>query len=168
MSKIQIKQDILSPEYIKTVKLNGYHPSELLKLVPSTLQEVLRIDAAGLFEDLVKWDVSEDPVSFAGEWRAKDGKDKRTNVWATVIIEGEQSKKDLSGKVTIVLRCQIETTLEYNNLFERGVLLLFDNLFYKNHRMAYIEDARKQMIVIEDALKRHFGAMEREKSHEIS
>ena len=168
MPTIKIVQDVLAPEYQKVTKLSGYHPSQLLKIIPDTLLNVFRQQTPALFEDELKWDTSDDPVMFFSKWRLRDGKDRRTKVVVSVIVEGYQSKQDLSGKVTVALRCQILTEINYQTVIDRSLYWLYDRFFYKRHRMEYIEEARRRMIELEDKIKAYFGTLERVKTREVT
>ena len=165
---VKIKQDILAPEYQKVLKLSGYHPSEMLKIIPGLLLDIYKQQSPALFEDEFKWDVSDDPLMFFVRWRIKDGKDRRTTVMTQVAMEGFQSKKDLSGKVAIAIRSWIETDAGYGNPFGQAGVWFLDKIFYKRHRMQYINEARRNVQRLEDAIKNHFGILERRKTREVT
>ena len=168
MPKKTIKQDVLAPEYQKILKFSGYHPSELLKIVPNLLLDIYKQQSPALFEDQMKWDASGDPVMFFVIWRLKDAKDKRTKVMTQVAMEGFQSSKDLSGRVTVAIRSWIETDATYNNALERSMVWFLDKLFYKRHRFQYIDEAKRNVIRLEDAIKSYFGTMERRRKREVT
>lgn len=163
-----IKQDVLAPEYQKVLKFSGYHPSELLKIIPNLLLDIYKQQSPALFEDKLSWDASGDPIMFYVIWRLKDGKDKRTKVMTQVVMEGHQSSKDLSGDLIVAIRSWIETDATYNNPLEHAGILLLDKLFYKNHRFQYIDEAKRNVIRLEDAIKSYFGTMERRRKREVT
>ena len=168
MATITIKQDVLAPEYLKVLKLSGYHPSELLKLIPSLLLEIYRQQSPSLFEDNLRWDASGDPINFYAIWRIRDGKDARTKVFTKVVVEGQQSKTDLSGSIVVAIRSWVQTDVEYNNPLSRAGIWFYDRVFYKKHRLQYIDEARRNVLILEDAIKAHFGTLERRREREVT
>ena len=168
MTKVTIKQDVLAPEYQKVLKLSGYHPSELLKLIPTLLLDIYRQQSPALFEDTLRWDESDDPVNFYAIWRIKDAKDARTKVFTKIIVEGQQSKTDMSGKIIVAIRSWVQTDAEYNNPVGRLGVWFYDKTFYKRHRMQYIEEARRNVLRVEDAIKAYFGTLERRRTREVT
>ncbi len=168
MAKVTIKQDVLSPEYQKVLKLSGYHPSELLRLIPKLLLDIYKQQSPAVFEDTMRWDASGDPIMFYAIWRLKDAKDARTKVMIKVVIEGHQSSKDLSGNVIIAIRSWVQTDASYNNIFGKLGILFYDNMFYKKHRMQYMGEAKRNVIRLEDAIKAYFGTMKRREKREVT
>ena len=168
MPKVTIMQDVLAPEYLKVLKFSGYHPSELLKLIPSLLLDIYRQQSPALFEDNLRWDASGDPINFYAIWRIKDGKDARTKVFTKVIVEGQQSKTDLSGSIVVAIRSWVQTDSEYNNPVGRFGIWFYDKVFYRRHRFQYIDEARRNVIRLEDAIKAYFGTLERRREREVT
>lgn len=162
--EIFMKVELLAPGNIKTLQYTGFHPSRLLTEVPDALKRVLKISGADLFEDVIKWDRSGDPIEFYAIWRARDEKhDGRSPIWINVIVNGKQSAKDRIGSVTIKIDGWIETRLPYKNFIHKAFLKAYTYFFYDEQIRRYMEFGKIYMERIEDEIRALFNLMTRTK-----
>jgi hypothetical protein len=159
--KKTLKADILAPEHMKTLRYEGNHPSRILKIIPDLIKDVFILTGTKLFEDVIKWDVSGDPVEFFGAWRGKDGKDKRTTVWVDIKVNGKQSKEKKEGFVIVYLTAYILTDVSTKGPGGQAVTWIYKKAFYSEQRKKYIEEARKRLNTLENEIRRYFEMMER-------
>lgn len=159
--KKTLKADILAPEHVKTLRYEGNHPSRALKIIPDLIRDVFRLTGTKLFEDVIKWDVSGDPVDFFGAWRGKEGKDKRTTVWVDVKVNGKQSKEKKEGFVIVYITAYILTDVSSKGPGGQAVTWIYKRALYSEQRRRYIEEARKRLNELENEIRRYFEMMER-------
>lgn len=162
MAEFVIRDDLLAPEEKKTLEYTGSHPSRLLKEMPEIMKDVLKIAPGDVFEDDIRWDVSEDPISFYGVWRCKDAKDDNSKIWIKITVQGEQSKKDKTGNIKVWITGYLETKFPYNIFLQKSLLWLYNNFFYSNQRRKYIEDGREHIERLEDEIRALFNLIRRE------
>ena len=159
MPELQLKTDILAPRHTKTLKFAGYHPSRFLKIAPILIKDIFRITEPNTFEDKIKWDKSGDPIEFYGEWRGKDGKDKRTTFWVKIKADGIQREKDKMGEITIKVSSFIDTKFPYSNFLDKSLVRIYCYLYYNEIRRRYVEEARLLIEKLEIELKKELEAM---------
>lgn len=157
MPDLRLRADIFSPQHIKVIKYSGNHPSKTLKMIPSLIKFVFRITSTNFYEDEIKWDKSGEPIEFFGQWRGRDGKDRRTDIWIKVKVIGEQNSKDKNGDVTIQIEPYMITKLPYSNFLDKLLAKTYSHFFYGNHRKEYIKRELILLTRFEDELKRQLG-----------
>jgi hypothetical protein len=157
MSELQMKADILAPEHTKVIKFSGDHPSKTFKFIPNLIKEVFKITSTNFYEDKIKWDKSDDPIGFYGEWRGVDKKDNRTTIWVKIKVQGNQTEKEKKGEVTIWISGVIITKITYSNVIDKSLFKAYSRFFYSNQRRYYIEEARTRFKILENEIKRELG-----------
>lgn len=162
MPKIVIESNVLVPEYKKTLDYYGPHPSRILKELPELLQTIYKIKNKDVFEDDFRWDVSGDPISFYMEMRAQDAKDSKSKIWVGFRISGEQSAKDMVGKLKILMQSNLRTEIEYNNSTDRMLHWMYNRIFYEQQRLRYLEESRVRLERLADEIRSLFNIMKRE------
>jgi hypothetical protein len=161
MAALEIKTDILAPKHAKILKFSGYNPKRFMKIAPNLLKDVLRLSSSNFFEDKIKWDKSTENREFYGEWRGKDGKDNRTDVWVKIKVQGSQNEKEKNGRVEIEIKGEMKTEFDYSNALDKGLYLAYSRLFYSEQRRKYVLEAKRQIETIENELKKELETMAR-------
>lgn len=157
--KLNLAVDIYSPQYMKTIKYTGSHPSKVLKIVPSLIKSTFKMTSTNFYEDEIKWDKTTNVIDFYGQWRGRDPKDSRTNFWIKVVAFGEQdsSDKEKKGNVNIQIHPYMKTEFKYNNSVQKFFVNFYAKFFYKKRIQLYI---KKQLFLLdrfEKALKGELG-----------
>jgi len=162
--KVKIVSDILSPQNKKSFEYSGYHVSRIVTGISGILKDALKVEGAGIFEDKLKWDVSdENEIYFYSETRAKNSMDSFSSIWIKVKIQGSQNKKSKMGNVKISISGFLETKFNVPN-FLRPLLLMYTYLFYNNQRREYINVGKIYIDRIEDEIRSLFNLIERAKA----
>lgn len=156
-----IKTEFLAPAEKKTIEFNGFHPSKIIKMMPDLLKDTLRLEGGDVFEDKIKWDISSDPVSFYGEWRAKYEFDMRSKAKFKIVLMGSQNAKDKIGKIKIMIKGDLETTFPYTTFLHRSVLWVYLYFFYNKQRRGYIDAGKILIERIEDEIRSTFNLIKR-------
>jgi len=154
MPELKLKADILAPQHEKILKYSGFHPSRVLKFIPTLIKDVFKITSTNFYEDFIKWDKSVDPIGFYGAWRGVDVKDFRTNLWVNVKVQGEQEEKSKKGEVTIRISGILMTTLPYTNFLEKIISRSYSYLYYSEHRRRYIAEAKRLLDIFESEVRK--------------
>lgn len=162
MPKMVLESDVLTPEYKKVLDYSGPHPSRILKELPEIIMTIFKIKNKDVFEDEFRWDRSDEPVGFYAEIKAQDAKDSKSSVWVKFRIVGEQSAKDMVGKVKIQMVGILSTEIEYNNLFDRSLHWFYNYFFYQKQRIRYMEEARVRLERLADEIRSLFNLMKKE------
>jgi hypothetical protein len=157
LSEWLIVEDVFEPEYLKAITLTVQNPARIFKEIKNMLVEVFRRTGPDFYEDVIKWDVSSDPVDFYGSWRIRDQKDARTVMWGLVIVQGQQYQKDKSGKITIWLRGTLRTKIPYVTPIEKSIAWLYMRLFYAERRRRYLIKAKEHFDKLENELRAMYG-----------
>ena len=161
MPNLTLQEDLLAPEYYKTIKFNGYHVSRTLNLIPTLIKDVFKIETASTFNDGIKWDDSGNDIQFFNVWRAKDGLDARTTFWVKVSCQGSQSKQDKLGDISITITGFIKTSFPYSTIFDKIIVNLYANTFYKEKRRQYIDEGKKKLLELENRFREEFNILRR-------
>lgn len=156
-----IKTDFLAPVDKKTIEFNGFHPSKIIKMIPDLLKDTIRVEGGDVFEDKIKWDVSADPISFYGEWRAKYEFDMRSTASFKIVLMGSQNAKDKIGKIKVMIKGTLETKFPYTTFLHRSILWIYLYFFYNNQRRKYIDIGKILIDRIEDELRSAFNLIKR-------
>lgn len=159
MPELEIKTDILAPRHQKTIEYSGDYPSRLFKVIPPLMKDIFKITSSNFFEDKIKWDTSGEPTEFFGQWRGRDGKDRRTDVWVIVKVQGKQSPTEKKGSAVITIRGIIETSFPYSNLIDKSLVKTYSYFFYDKQRRYYIEEARRRFDILENEIKKELEIM---------
>lgn len=162
MPKTVLESDVLTPEYKKVLDYSGPHPSRILKELPEIIMTIFKIKNKDVFEDEFRWDRSDDPAGFYMLLRAEDAKDSKSRVWVKLRIVGEQSAKDMLGKVKIQIVGTLNTEIEYNNSLSRSLHWFYNHFFYQKQRIRYMEEARVRLERLADEIRSLFNLMKRE------
>ena len=162
MPKIGITTNILAPAPSKKVQYIGLSPVRIFKLIPDMMKTTLGISSGSFWEDEIRWDASSNPVSFYGLWRAKKGLDALTSLWFVVEIVGTQDKESKQGDISVKLTGKIATKIEYKTIIDKGLILAYQRMFYKNQRLNYIEEANRKLQTLEDLIREEFDLMRKE------
>ncbi len=162
MADYKIKTDILAPSDKKTIEYAGFHPSRMITMMPEILKSAMIIKSKDIFEDKIKWDVSSDPLSFYGEWRARYSfGDVRTKADYKIVVQGSQGAKDKMGKVKITIKGVIETKFPFTTFLHRAAVLFYMYAFYNSQRRKYIDVGKLLVDKIEDEIRSAFNLIER-------
>lgn len=161
MPEWKFVEDVFVPEYLKTITITVPNPARLINEIPKMMVEIFRKTGPDLYEDIIKWDVSDDPIDFYGTWRIRDVKDARSTMWGTVIIHGKQNKKDKNGNVTIWLRGSLITKIPYTTPIDKTIAWVYTKFFYAERRRAYLAKAKEHFDRLENELRATFGLVSR-------
>jgi hypothetical protein len=157
MPEFIIKDYILAPEDTIVIEYKGKNPFKPVTAVHNIFIDVLQISGSDIFEDHLKWDVTDKSAkSFYGIWRGRRGDDKWTLVWMKIIIQGEV-KPDNTGWVKIYIRPWLQTTYEYNNFIQRAFWYFYNRFFYYKIRRAWKEYGEEMAYQIRDKFKQMLG-----------
>ncbi len=160
MPKIKMDTNVLAPAEAKTVQYAGPGAARVLKIMPDLILDTFGIDAGSFWEDKIKWDASDDPISFYGLWRGRDGKDAFTTFWIQVEVSGTQSKDRQKGDVSIIIKPKLKTVFEYNTPFHRAAYMIYKK-FYKKQLLRYMQSTAKQTDVFENSVRSAFNILGR-------
>ena len=161
MPDLVLKEDLLAPEFYKTIKFNGHHVSRTMNLIPALIKDVFKIETPSTFNDGIKWDDSGANIEFFNVWRAKEGLDARTTFWVKVSCQGNQSKQDKLGDVSITITGFIKTKFPYSNFFDKLLVEIYANTFYKEKRKQYIDEGKKKLLELENRFREEFNILRR-------
>ncbi len=162
VDKYEIKTEILAPSGKKTIEYNGYHPTRILKAMPELLKDVLKAGGGDVFEVVLKWDVSGDPVSFYAEWLAKSDYDGYTRAEFKIVAQRKQSAKDKMGSIKIAISGTIKTGFSsYITSIQKSLVHIYMLVFYNKQRRGYIDAGKIQMERIEDQIRSMFNLISR-------
>jgi hypothetical protein len=164
--ELVLSEHLLAPEYFKSIVFSGYNPASLLKVIPQLMKDAFRIESPAFYEDVVRWDVSSDPITFYAEWRAIESKDVRTNTVGTIIIQGAQNKKDKIGTVTVWILGRLQTKLPNKNVLDKMLNKTYTWLFYNNVRRTYLDEGKRRINWLDTEIRRLFDIMERGEHYE--
>ena len=159
MPKIGITTNILAPAPSKKVQYIGPNPGRIFKLIPDMVKTTLGISSGSFWEDEIRWDASSNPVSFYGFWRGKKGLDALTTLWFVIEIRGTQDKESKQGDISVKLTGKIDTQIKYMTIIDKGLILAYQRMFYKNQRLNYIEEANRKIETLEDLIREEFNLM---------
>ncbi|MBU3904601.1 MAG: hypothetical protein KJ906_00425 [Nanoarchaeota archaeon] len=162
MPTIGIATNILAPAGSKTVQYVGPRPGRIFKLIPDMIKTTMGISSGSFWEDEIRWDASSNPVSFYGLWRGKKGLDALTKLWFEVEVRGTQDSKTKDGDISLKLKGKIETKVGYKTIIDKGLILVYQRMFYKNQRLNYIEEANRKIQILEDMIREEFNLMRKE------
>lgn len=157
----RLVEDVFTPEYLKPVVLTVQNPAKIFKEIKDMMITVFRKTSPDFYEGIIKWDVSGDPIDFWGTWRIRDVKDARSTMWGIVTVQGTQSQKDKSGKITIWLRGNLVTKIPYETPIDRSIAWLYVKMFYAERKRAYLARAREHFQILENDLRRMYGIVEK-------
>ncbi|NOZ81531.1 MAG: hypothetical protein GXO63_00020 [Candidatus Micrarchaeota archaeon] len=158
--KILLKDDVFSPQSVKTIEYTGPGPSRLIKSIPGILKDVLKIGGSGIYHTKLSWDASGNPVSFKSEWYAKYGFDDKTTLWIKVNISGKQDMKTGNGSVTILLTGWVETKISFPVVLS-ALADLYSYVFYSSQRRKYLKEARVLAERVEDEIRASLNLIRR-------
>src|SRR3972149_9749172 len=143
--KMILRADILAPDYVKILTFSGQNISSVLKIIPSLMKDVFKLESSAFYEDEMKWDTTGDPINFFGACRGREKKDQRTTLFYIVKIQGSESKKDKNGTVEVRITGSILTEFPYENPFQKVLTFSYVRFSYKEQRMKYIVYGRKKL-----------------------
>ncbi|MEM7820314.1 MAG: hypothetical protein QW761_01795 [Candidatus Aenigmatarchaeota archaeon] len=161
MTEWRIIEDIFVPEQIKTIVLTVENPARIFSTIQDLLLESFRRTSPDFYEDIIKWDVSGDPIEFYGSWRIRDPKDARTTVWGIVTVQGKQSVKDKSGRKPIWLKFWLVTKIPYKTPIDKSIAWLYMKMFYAERKRLYLAKAKEHFDRLENNIRAMFGIKER-------
>ncbi|MCD6477222.1 MAG: hypothetical protein J7K26_03660 [Candidatus Aenigmarchaeota archaeon] len=156
MPKLKMKIDALTPQHVKIIKYKGPNPSAILTIAPNILKSILKLSSTSLFTDQIKWDTSSKIISFYGQWRGKDGKDKYTKVWFKIIAQGKIDENN-NGELTVWLTSEIDVGFEYKYPIEKFLLWIYKKFLYSEQLKRYAKEGRRNADQIEREIKNYFG-----------
>ncbi len=162
MPKIGIGTNILAPASSKTVQYIGPAPGRIFKLMPDMIKTTMGISAGSFWEDEIRWDASSNPVSFYGLWRGKKGLDALTKLWFEIEIRGTQDKETKQGDILVKLKGKLDTKIGYKTIIDKGFIIAYQKIFYKDQRLKYLEEANRKIQTLEDLIREEFNLMRRE------
>lgn len=156
-----IKTDILAPADKRNIEYTGFHPTRLIKAMPDILKDSLKVEGADVFDPVLKWDVSGDPVSFYGEWLAKSSFDKYSNAEFKIIMQGTQGAKDKMGKIKIAIKGAVKTEFPFTTFVHKSIMLIYNYAFYNKQRRGYIEAGKIMIDRVEDEIRSMLSLIKR-------
>jgi hypothetical protein len=144
MGDIKIVDDLLAPQDYITVNYKGKNPFMVCTMFLGILRDVMKISSIDLYENDVRWDITDDPRTFYGVWFGKRGEDN----WSTSRIK---------------IRGWLETKHEYTNFIQKSFWWFFNYMFYYKQRRKYIEFSKDNIYQIREKITQILGISREEK-----
>ncbi|MCX6819521.1 MAG: hypothetical protein NT129_06015 [Candidatus Aenigmarchaeota archaeon] len=163
MGKITIVDDLLAPQDYITVNYKGKNPFMVCTMFLGILRDVMKISSIDLYENDVRWDITDDPRTFYGVWFGKRGEDNWSTSRIKIRAQGAQSSKDKTGWITIMIKGWLETKHEYTNFIQKSFWWFFNYMFYYKQRRKYIEFSKDNIYQIREKITQILGISREEK-----
>ncbi len=160
-NKLEFEDTALAPAEWITINYKGKNPVIVYTVVPRAIVDVLKISSSHLFEDHVKWDVTDETKTFYGVWRGRYKNDRWSKTWVKVIIQGAQSP-DKTGWVNIYIRAILHTGYTYSNFVQKNLWWIYNRWFYYKQRRAYMDYAKDLAYNIRDEVRAALGILPEE------
>jgi hypothetical protein len=144
MPKWTIEDDCLAPFGKIKIEFRGKNPYALCQKTKSILQRIFEIESKDYWEKDFRWDMSSDPRTFYIRIYVNKGVDFRSKIFAEVIFQGSQpSDPNKEGAMVIFIGAKLMTEYNLKTRFQqlpfyRGLLKLYNFMFYNNVRRGYL------------------------------
>jgi len=160
MPELKILDDLQAPGDTLKVRFKGPNPAAVLGMIPELLKNVMKISSKDTFETDMRWDAIGSDNGFYGVWMGKRGEDNWTKTFIRVLVQGDQSIADKTGKFELQLKGFIETSYNYSNSFQRMFWLFYNRHFYNEQRRKYIEEGKQDMFDIKEEIMSRFKILQ--------
>ncbi len=157
MARIRIIDDIMAPSESIRINFKGEYPFKVVPMIPTLLRDVMKITGVDIYERDVRWDFSVEPKPFYGYWIGRRREDRWSLAFVIVIVQGEQSSKDKTGWVNILIKGTLQTNYEYTNFIQKSFWWFYNLMFYFKQRRNYIDYAKDDVYKMRDILTRTLG-----------
>lgn len=162
MPEILIVDDTLAPQDFVSINYQGREPYAVCTKIPRWLVDTWKISGKDVFELDIRWDVTSEPRTFYGYWRARKEYDRWTLARVKVRAQGAQSSKDRTGWLNIVIDGFIETKYEYTNFIQKSFWWFYNYLFYYKQRRNYIDFEKDTILALREKILRTLGTFREE------
>ncbi len=157
MAVLEIVDRCLAPERDVIMNYSGPDPWGVAKKISGSIREYFHVSASGTSQTIVNWDISGDPIKFYSTWWVRKKFSRFSVMKVDILVQGTKSKTTNRGDFRLLLRGDLETKFEGNNIFLKTVWVLYSYLFYNRTRRAFIESCRDAIIGFRNEIKEHFN-----------
>lgn len=164
MGKIEFVEDILAPREYIDINYTGKNPFLIFGIILPLLRDILKVSAANLREDKIRWVSLGDVKGFYGAWRGYRPEDRWTRTLIKVFADGNHDREKY-GSVHIWIKGYLETRFEYSNPVSKALWLLFNYLFYWKQRRAYIDFSRDNILKLKEEILSAYNILVEERKY---
>ena len=157
MPELKIIDDLMAPSDTAKVTFKGMNPSNVLGMVPDLIKNTMKISAKDLLETDMRWDVTNEVITYYGVWMGKRTEDRWSKTFIRVIVQGDQHSKEKTGSFSIQIKGTLETTYEYSNAFQRFFWLFYNRQFYHDQRRKYLDEGKTDILDMKEEILSKFG-----------
>ncbi len=157
MPKLKIIDDLMAPSDTAKVTFKGMNPANVLGMIPELLKNTMKISSKDILETDMRWDVTNEVITYYGVWMGKRTEDRWSKTLIRVIIQGDQHSKEKNGSFSLQIKGTLETEYEYSNFFQRWFWWVYSYRFYHEQRRKYLDEGKTDILDMKEEIMSRFG-----------
>lgn len=157
MPEITIIDDLLAPQDYITINYKGRNPFIVCTMFLNIMRDILKVSSIDLYENDVRWDITDDPRTFYGVWFGKRSEDRWTTTRIKIRAQGSQSSNDKMGHISIMIKGWLETKYEYANFIQKSFWWFYNYMFYYKQRRKMIDFSKDNIFAIREKVTEILG-----------
>jgi hypothetical protein len=160
--EINIIDDLMAPSDTAKILFRGMNPSNVLGMIPDLLKNTMKISSKDILETDMRWDVTNEVITFYGVWMGKRTEDRWSKTLIRVLVQGDQHSKEKTGMFNMQIKGTLETKYNYANFFQHWFWFFYNRQFYHDQRRKYIDEGKTDILDMKEEIQSRFGIEPRE------